>query len=74
MNENRAMYIIDEQYRIVYANDKFKQYYPDIRPMQKCYETIAQMNQICSSCPLHCDEKENTFYNEVTKEWIHAHR
>ncbi len=73
MNENRAMYIIDEQYHIVYANDKFKQYYPDIKPMQKCYETLAHMNNICSSCPLHCSEKENTFYNTVTKEWIHAH-
>ncbi len=73
MNENRAMYIIDEQYRIVYANDKFRQYYPDIRPMQKCYETLAHMNHICSECPLHCAEKENTFYNPVTKEWVHAH-
>lgn len=72
MNENRAMYIIDEQYHIVYANDKFKQYYPDFRPMQKCYETISQINQICSDCPLHYSEKENTFYNSLTKEWIHA--
>lgn len=73
MSENRAMYIIDEQYRIVYANDKFKQYYPEIQPMQKCYEALAHKNQICANCPLHCSEKENTFYNTATKEWIHAH-
>ncbi|MBQ7003921.1 MAG: PAS domain-containing protein [Oscillospiraceae bacterium] len=73
MNDNRAMYIIDEDYRIVYANNLFKQYYPDIRPMQKCYEALAHMNDVCSGCPLHCSEKENTFYNRSTKEWIHAH-
>lgn len=72
MNESRAMYIIDEQYRIVYANEKFKQYYPDFKPMQKCYKSVAQMEQTCYSCPLCCKGKDNTFYNALTREWIHA--
>ncbi len=72
MNENRAMYIIDNQYRIVYMNEKCKQYYPVVRPMQKCYQALAQSDQICSNCPLRCNGQENTFYNARTKEWIHA--
>ncbi len=73
MNDNRAMYIIDENYRIVYANDKFKQYYPDTQPMQKCYEVLRGRDHICSGCPLQCSGKETTLYNAWTKEWIHAH-
>ncbi len=73
MNENRAMYIIDDQYRIVYTNETFQQYYPNVQPMQKCYQAIAQMNRICPNCPYYCKGKENTFYNNRTKEWIHAH-
>ncbi len=73
MNKNRAMYIIDDQFHIVYTNEKFKQYYPDIRPMQKCYEALARMDQVCSNCPLHCREQENIFYNATTQEWVHAY-
>lgn len=73
MNENRAMYIIDEDYRIVYMNEKFRQYYPNAKLNEKCYCSVAQEDQICLNCPLHSKEQENTFYNARTKEWIHAH-
>ncbi len=73
MNDTRAMYIIDEQYRIVYTNDQFKQYYPALEPMQKCYQALAHQDRICPDCPIHRKEQENTFYNAETKEWVHAH-
>ncbi len=73
MNDSKAMYIIDNQYRIVYSNEKFREYYPAIEPMQKCYQALAQIDHICTSCPLHSKGKENTFYNTITQEWINAH-
>ncbi len=73
MNESKAMYIIDEQYHIVYTNEKFRQYYPDINNGEKCFRVLAHMECTCPNCPLNQPEQENTFYNYKTKEWIHAH-
>lgn len=72
MNENKAMYIIDEDYRIVYMNEKCHKYYPNVQLKQKCYSAIAQSENVCSSCPLYMKDHENTFYNPRTKEWIYA--
>ncbi len=57
MNDNKAMYIIDEQHRIVYTNEKFREYYPAIEPMQKCYQALARTDNICDNCPIHNKEK-----------------
>ena len=73
MNDKKAMYIIDEQHRIIYTNQKFKEYYPEIVLMQKCHEALAHTDNICTSCPINCNEKESTFYNTITQEWINAH-
>ncbi len=69
---NRAMYIIDEEYRIVYTNEQFRQYYQDVSLHQKCYRALGHLEHICPNCPLYQKTQENAFYNTATKEWIYA--
>ncbi len=72
MITSRAMYIIDEEYRIVYTNEQFRQYYQDVSLHQKCYRALGHLEYICPNCPLYQKTQENTFYNTATKEWIYA--
>lgn len=41
MAEPKAMYIIDEEHRILYMNAACRAYYPEVQLHEKCYRALA---------------------------------
>jgi signal transduction histidine kinase/CheY-like chemotaxis protein len=66
------MYIIDDQYRILYRNPKFEESYPQIQDGDICYRALGKFDKPCEHCPRKKEGKGNTFYNVATGEWIRA--
>lgn len=52
MAAQQAMYIIDEDYRILYMNEVCKAYFPSARLHDKCYHALAQCSGLCQHCPV----------------------
>jgi signal transduction histidine kinase/FixJ family two-component response regulator len=72
MNEKTMMYVINKNHRILYMNEEFKSYYPQIMCGQACYQALGHIDMICSHCPVYRNDESNVFYNESTEEWIKA--
>jgi hypothetical protein len=70
MNTATMMYVIDKDYKILYVNEEFKKYYPDIVSGHICYEAFANKDKACSYCPYMKSDKESVFYNAKSGEWI----
>lgn len=72
MFETDAMYIIDENMRIVYANQAFRRYYPTAALGEICHCALAQNDHICGDCPLTGQTGESAFVHAATGEWLRA--
>ncbi|MBE6750985.1 MAG: response regulator [Ruminococcaceae bacterium] len=48
-----GMYIVGKDYRIRYANDTLKNFFPKVVEGSLCYNTIANKNEPCTFCPVH---------------------
>ncbi len=70
MNATTMMYVIDKNYKILYVNDEFKKYYPQIACGQTCYKALENRHKICEHCPKLQDNNENIFYSDTSKKWI----
>ncbi len=65
-----GMYVVDDNYRIVNSNEAMAELYPDVKPGDTCYRSIALRDTPCEVCPLRTDNA--LFYNPIRKEWIYA--
>ncbi len=63
-----GMYIIDQNYTMLYCNQRTLELYPDIKTGEPCYKTLACRQSPCNICPLRSSTA--TFYNPTRKEWI----
>lgn len=72
MNGKSKMYVIDKDFRILYANDSFRQNYPDVEYGTYCYKFLGRMDDICPSCPVRCQSQDSIFYNKTVGEWVKA--
>lgn len=53
------LYLVDEEYRIKYANNYAKEQYPDIQVGDICYKAIRGMDEPCKDCPMqYLDEQQ----------------
>lgn len=69
--EDAGIYIIDNQYQIVYFNDQIKQTFPWLSGGEKCYRAMCREDEPCRDCPAARDEaKSGVLYNKVTQRWV----
>lgn len=66
-----GIYVIDDNYRIIYLNESAKAIYPNLRPGMTCYQGIFQRNSPCSRCPGFArDCSQEMFYNAYHGQWV----
>lgn len=69
--EDAGIYVIDDQYQIVYFNDQIKQTFPWLSCGEKCYRAMCREDEPCRDCPAARDEaKSGVLYNKVTQRWV----
>jgi signal transduction histidine kinase/DNA-binding response OmpR family regulator len=66
------MYVIDQDYKILYRNNEFQEGYPQIKDGEICYRALGGFDKPCEHCPRRKEGKGNTFYNVATGEWVRA--
>ncbi|MCM1498833.1 MAG: response regulator [Clostridium sp.] len=52
MMTKSMMYMLDEEYRILYINNYAKEKYPNIQMGDYCYQAIRGCDSVCKECPL----------------------
>jgi diguanylate cyclase (GGDEF)-like protein/PAS domain S-box-containing protein len=70
-NGEAGIYIIDQEYRIIYMNDMAKTYYPDLKAGMYCYEELGKNSVPCKVCPgVLNDTGQVIFYDAASKLWL----
>lgn len=70
-NGEAGIYIIDQEYRIIYMNDMAKSYYPDLKAGMYCYEELGKNSVPCKVCPGAVnDTGQVIFYDAASKLWL----
>lgn len=70
-----AIYVIDEDYRLLYMNNFVFSVFPNVLPNQKCYEVFMQNNTPCSDCPAldcHNGPRSTEIFNPYSNLWLLA--
>ncbi len=70
-NLNIGMYIINEDYKMLYMNDNAKAMYPDVETGIECYKALANLDEPCGHCPIN-NGGNALFYAPFRREWISA--
>ncbi len=69
--ENTGIYIVNEDYEILYLNDAARSYYPNLELGMKCYEGICRETAPCKDCPcIGQDANHVMYYNAINREWL----
>ncbi len=68
---DRGMYIIDNNYRILYINQVAKDMYPGFRTGDLCHKALHNSDKPCTVCPV--DKKGISFFSHYHKRWISAY-
>jgi diguanylate cyclase (GGDEF)-like protein/PAS domain S-box-containing protein len=70
-NGEAGIYIIDQDYRIIYMNDMAKSYYPNLKAGMFCYEEVGKDSAPCKVCPdAGKDSGRVIFYDAASKLWL----
>ncbi|MEW4412890.1 bifunctional diguanylate cyclase/phosphodiesterase [Clostridium sp. AN503] len=70
-NKNTSIYVIDDEYRLVYFNQVLQEKYPQAKTGDFCYERLCGEKQPCQVCPLaRKSGSETLYYNRLMKCWI----
>ena len=72
-NREAGIYIIDQDYRIVYLNEAAKAYYPNLKTGMYCYQEIGKESSPCRGCP-GADQNpgQTAFYNTALRLWFNT--
>ncbi|WP_049945582.1 EAL domain-containing protein [Candidatus Stoquefichus massiliensis] len=71
----KGVYVINEQYKIVYYDEGLKEIYPSLQKDAICYQLLRHRKQPCTDCPLEflkeSDASTRTIlkYNELYHGW-----
>ncbi len=63
-----GMYIIDGNYRIIYANRTTKSMYPGLKIGDVCYKALYCSDTRCADCPV--NQGRSLFHDSRLNEWI----
>ena len=70
-NFKASLYIIDENYRILYANENLRKIFPHMKEGDYCYRTFCHDESVCEGCLLKRTQKNGRlFYNRYLKQWL----
>lgn len=70
-SDQTRIYIIDDDYRIVYFNAAVRERVPDIQSGDICYRKLCHNNIPCAGCPLAKErDQASLFYNAGTRKWL----
>ena len=70
-NGEAGIYIIDQNYRIIYFNDAAKSYYSGLKEGMYCYQWIGNGKTPCKDCPGTSQKSEHViYYNSALKMWL----
>lgn len=68
------VYVIDENFRIVYYSNELKRLVPEVELNQHCYEIFSGRHSQCRSCPLRPENRGTTIrYNARLDDWFNVH-
>ncbi len=70
-NLSIGMYIIDQDYKMLYLNENAQNTYPEVNKGDVCYRALANLDSPCAHCPIN-NGGEALFYAPYRKEWIAA--
>lgn len=66
-----SVYVVDDEYGIVYFNQMLARRFPDLQPGQKCYRAFNGFDEPCANCPIRLGSEEKAlFFNHILKTWI----
>lgn len=69
-NDNSLIYIVNDDYKLVYFNTALKNKMPNLKIGDYCYNVLACKESACPTCPLDKRNKSTgVFYNPVFKSW-----
>ncbi|MGM9970020.1 MAG: EAL domain-containing protein [Anaeroplasma sp.] len=70
-NDGTLVYVIDDDYKLVYFNDVLKKCFPSLKVGDYCYEKLVNNKNVCYNCPFKKNEKDRkVFYNSFKKKWL----
>lgn len=70
-NAEAGIYIIDQDYRIIYLNDMARSYYPNLKAGMYCYQGIGNESSPCRDCPDTLQDSGHViFYNTASGLWM----
>lgn len=70
-NGEAGIYIIDQEYRIIYMNDMAKSYYPDLETGMSCLEEPGKGSGLCRVCTeFDKDSGHSIFYDAASGLWL----
>lgn len=70
---SNAMYVIDDDYRLVYYNEALRRMLPDVENGQYCYWALCREDAPCCGCPLDNKEKGGSvLWNRRLELWANA--
>lgn len=70
-NGEAGIYIIDQEYRIIYMNDMARTYYPNLKAGMYCYEELGKNSVPCKVCPgVLNNTGQVIFYDAASKLWL----
>ncbi|WP_394525819.1 EAL domain-containing protein [Lacrimispora sp. JR3] len=70
-NGEAGICIIDQDYRIIYMNDRAKAYYPNLKTGMYCLDELGSDSAFCKVWPeLHKDSGHMIFYDAASRLWL----
>ena len=63
------VYVIDENYNLIYMNEAMRNLFPSINCDKKCYEALAGDSKACRACPLRTG-RQRFYYNKKIDNWL----
>jgi PAS domain S-box-containing protein len=70
-NEEAGIYIVNQDYRIIYLNNAAKSYYPDLREGMYCFQGVGKGLEPCKDCPGTGGKSGHVIlYNSASELWM----
>ncbi|MDO4555409.1 MAG: EAL domain-containing protein, partial [Lachnospiraceae bacterium] len=68
-NFETNIYIVNDDYELLYFNDTMTKYFSDLKVGEPCYRALYHADCPCQKCPLFANTDHNTYYIEVFQNW-----
>lgn len=66
-----SIYMIDNDYRLIYFNQTLREHFPDLKLGDRCYEMLCGEAKPCQNCPVFKEDSGvSMLYNKLRKKWL----